>query len=184
MSKIFKPNGLFKAFLLVACAITVCYLGSCNQHEGGGGQAEPPINADTVKNHLIPIGEAVKLTANFRAEVEVMNKNVPHFSDSMDFGHAEAFPADVFRELLRQTDSVGRAVGIRIYYGRDASGKIRQIMVPYDSLGNDIVNHIADINNVPKSGVRTEALKVTDGQAFQNGTRCPPACGNDSSGLN
>jgi hypothetical protein len=183
MSKISRPNGLLQVFLLAAIAVSVCYLVSCNQG-ADGGQPEPQINADTVKNHLIPIGEAVQLTANFRAELDTMNRKVPHFSDSMEFGHAEAFPADVFRELLKQTDSVGRAVGIRIYYGRDASGKIRQIMVPYDSLGNDIVNHIADINNVPKPGVRTEALKVSDGQAAQNGVRCPTVCGNDSSGLN
>ncbi|HEV3412349.1 MAG TPA: hypothetical protein VG101_07715 [Puia sp.] len=182
MSKISRPKGPLQVFLLAAIAVSVCYLVSCNQG-AGGEQAEPPINADTVKNHLIPIGEAVQLTANFRAATADMDKKVPHFSDSMDFGHAEAFPADVFRELLKQTDSVGRAVGIRIYYGRDASGKIRQIMVPYDSLGNDIVNHIADINIVPKPGVRTEALKVSDGQAAQNGSRCPTVCGNDSSGL-
>jgi hypothetical protein len=183
MSKLFKPARLLKVLLFSLIVVSVCHLVSCNQGEGGR-EAEPPINADTVKNHLISIGEAVQLTANFRTELDVMNKKVPHFSDSMDFGHAEAFPADVFRELLKQSDSVGRAVGIRIYYGLDAAGKVRQIMVPYDSLGNDIVNHIADINNGPKPGVRTEALKVSDGQAAQNGTRCPTACGNDSSGLN
>jgi hypothetical protein len=183
MSNISRPKGLLNVFLLVAIGISVCYLISCNQN-AGGEQPEPQINADTVKNHLIPIGEAVQLTANFRAEIAEMDKKVPHFTDSMNFGHAEAFPADVFRELLRQKDSVSRAVGIRVYYGRDASGKIRQILVPYDSLGNDIINHIADINIVPKPGIHTEALKVSDGQAAQNGSRCPPDCGNDSSGLN
>jgi hypothetical protein len=183
MSNISRPKGPSQLFLLVAIGISVCYLISCNPN-AGGGQPEPPINADTVKNHLIPIGEAVQLTANFRATIADMEKKDPHFSDSLNFGHAESFPADLFRELLRQKDSVGRAFGIRIYYGRDASGKIHQILVPYDSLGNDIINHIADINIVPKPGIRTEALKVSDGQAGQNGSRCPPDCGNDSSGLN
>jgi hypothetical protein len=183
MRKIFKPKGLLQAFLFAVIVASVIHLASCNQGEGVRG-GEPPINADTVKNHLIPIGEAQQLTANFRAAVADLDKKVPHFTDSMDFGHAESFPADVFRELLKQSDSVSRAYGIRIYYGRDASGKIHQIMVPYDSLGNDIVNHIADIAIQPKPGVRVEALKVSDGQAAENGSRCPTVCGNDSSGLN
>jgi hypothetical protein len=182
MSKLFKPARLLKVFLFVLIVVTVCHLVSCNPGEGGH-EGEPPINADTVKNHLIPIGEAVQLAADFRAAIDTLDRKIPHFKDSMDFGHAEAFPADLLRELLKQTDSVGRAVGIRIYYGRDKAGKIRQILVPYDSLGNDIVNHIADLNNQPKQGVRTEALKVSDGQAGENGARCPTLCGNDSSGL-
>jgi hypothetical protein len=183
MRKNFKPTGLLRVLLFVGIVVSVDHLVSCNQNEGPR-MAEPPINVDTVKNHLIPIGEAVQLTANFRAAINDLDKKVPHFTDSMDFGHAQSFPADVFRELLKQSDSVSRAYGIRIYYGRDASGKVHQVMVPYDSLGNDIVNHIADIVVQPKPGVHVEALKVSDGQAAENGTRCPTVCGNDSSGLN
>lgn len=182
MRKIVEPKRLLQAFLFMVIVVSVIHLASCNQGEGARG--EPPINIDTVKNHLIPIGEAQQLTANFRAAIADLDKKVPHFADSMDFGHAQSFPADVFRELLRQSDSTSRAFGIRIYYGRDASGKIHQIMVPYDSLGNDIINHIADITLQPKPGIHVEALKVSGGQAAENGLRCPPACGSDSGGLN
>jgi hypothetical protein len=181
MSKLLKPAKLLQPVLFMLIGISVCYLTSC--HQDGKPGEEPPINADTVKNHLITIGEAVKMTANFRAWLDTAEKKYPHFKDSLDFGHAESFPTDIFRELLRQKDSVSLAVGIRIYYGRDANGKIRQIMVPYDSLGNDIINHIADISNSPDQGPHVEALKVSDGQAAQNGQRCPTDCGNDSSGL-
>ncbi len=183
MRKNINPNSLLRMLLFVVIAVSVAHLASCNQNEGGR-VAEEPINIDTVKNHLIPIGEAVQLTANFRAAVAAMDKKVPHFSDSLDFGHAQSFPSDVFRELLKQRDATSRAFGIRIYYGLDAAGQVHQIMVPYDSLGNDIINHIADINVQPKPGIRVEALKASDGQAAENATRCPPACGNDSSGLN
>jgi len=143
------------------------------------------INSDTIKNHVIPIALADEMTANFRAAIDSLDKNVPHFKDSMQFGHAEAFPKDVFLELLRQkSDSGGPAVGIRVYYGRDVDGKIRQILVPYDSNGNDIINHIVDINNKPVSGARVEALKVSGGQAMQNGQRCPTACSDSLGGLN
>jgi hypothetical protein len=181
MSKIFKPGRLVKTLLFLLIMVSVCHLPAC--HPAGGG--EETINSDTVKNHVIPIVLADEMTANFRAAIDSLDKNVPHFKDSMQFGHAEAFPKDVFLELLRQkSDSGGPAVGIRIYYGRDVEGKIRQILVPYDSNGNDIINHIVDANNKPVSGARVEALKVSDGQVMQNGVRCPTACGDSSSGLN
>jgi hypothetical protein len=184
MSKILKPTWLSQVFLFLLIAVSAGCFVSCNQG-GGGRDGGPQINADTVKNHVISIGEADRLTANFRAGLDSMERKVPHFRDSMDFGHAESFPADVFRALLGQRgDSGAVAVGIRIYYGRDASGKIRQILVPYDSLGNDIVGHYVDLNNQPKQGAHVEALKVSDGQALQNGVRCPTICGDDSSGLN
>jgi hypothetical protein len=184
MSKILKPTRLFQVFLLLLIAVSAGYLVSCNQG-GGGREGEPPINPDTVRNHVISIGEADQLTASFRAELDSMERKVPQFHDSMDFGHAESFPADVFRAMLGQRgDSGAVAVGIRIYYGRGANGKIRQILVPYDANGNDIVGHYVDLNSQPKQGAHVEALQVNDGQALQNGTRCPTACGNDSSGLN
>jgi hypothetical protein len=184
MSKILKPTRLSRVFLFLLIAVSAGYFVSCNQG-GGGREGEASINPDTVRNHVISIGEADQLTANFRAAIDTLDKKIPHFRDSVDFGHAESFPADVFRELLRQkSDSQGPAYGIRIYYGRDVNGKIHQILVPYDSLGNDIVNHMVDVNNQPKQGAHVEALQVSDGQAFQNGIRCPPVCGNDKSGLN
>ncbi|HET6253485.1 MAG TPA: hypothetical protein VFE32_05405 [Puia sp.] len=184
MSKILKPTRHLPVVLLLATIASAGYLVACNQG-GGGPRVEPDISADTVKNHVIPIEEADAMTANFRAALDTLDKKVPNFHDSMDFGHAEAFPADIFRELLRQkSDSGSPAVGIRIYYGRDPNGKIRQILVPYDSNGNDIVTHYADVSNPPKQGAHVEALKVSNGQALENGARCPTVCGNDSSGLN
>jgi hypothetical protein len=175
MSQLLKPTRLIRIFLLLLIPASILYLVSCNQNAGGNG-AEPAINADTVKNHVIPIAEARQMTANFRAMTDSFNRAVPHLKDSMDFGHAESFPSDVFRELLRKTDSSATVYGIRIYYGRDPDGKIRQILVPYDSLGKDIIRHYADFNQ-PKPGAHVEALTTGGGQALQNATRCPPACG-------
>jgi hypothetical protein len=181
MSKILKSVRLLQAMVVLLIVSAVCHFSAC-QPTGGG---EEMINPDSVKNHIISIALADELTANFRAAIDTLDKNVPHFKDSMQFGHAEAFPKDVFLELLRQkSDSGGPAVGIRIYYGRDADGKIRQILVPYDSNGNDIINHIMDVSNKPVSGAKVEALKVSDGQALENGVRCPTACGDSLSGLN
>jgi hypothetical protein len=179
MSELLKPPRLVRTFLLLLIVGSIFYLVSCNQNAGRTG-AEPPINPDTVKNHVISIAEAEQMTANFRTIIDTLNRTVPHFKDSMDFGRAEAFPTDVFRELLRKTDSSGPVYGIRIYYGRDANGKIRQILVPYDSSGNDIIRHYADFTDKPRQGAHVEALITDGGQALQNGTRCPPACSQDS----
>jgi hypothetical protein len=177
MSNILKPLWLAPAILLAGISVS---LSSCNN--GGEQTVGSSINNDTIKHHVISIGEAVELTTSFRAAIEDMDKKVPHFKDSMDFGHAEMFPTDVFRELIKQRDSLGTAVGIRIYYGRDANGKIRQILVPVDSAGNDIINHMVDFDDKQRQE-HVEALKVSNGQALQNGQRCPTACGDSLSGL-
>jgi hypothetical protein len=181
MSKIFKLSRLCDTFPILLVVVAVSLFLSCQPAGREGGQ---PINADTVKNHVITIGQADQMTASFRAVIDSLNKKVPGFKDSVNFGHAEAFPADVFRELLRQTDSTGPVAGIRIYYGRNPDGSIHQILVPYDSNGNDIVRHYVDLTGKTQPGAHVEALKVGGGQALQNGTRCPVDCGNDSSGLN
>jgi hypothetical protein len=184
MSKIFKPARLVQTLLFLLIAVSFFHLPACHPAAGGEGGGDS-INPDTVKRHILPIAIADQYTASFRASIDSFNKSCPHFKDSMQFGHAESFPKDVFLELLRQkSDSGGPAVGIRIYYGRDVDGKIRQILVPIDSNGNDIINHIIDANGKPSSGVHTESLTVTGGQTLENGQRCPTACGDSLSGLN
>jgi len=184
MSEILKPGRLTSTLLILFVIVSACHLFACRPAGEGGGLGDS-INPDTIKRHILPIAIADQYTASFRAGIDSFNKSCPHFKDSMQFGHAESFPKDVFLELLRQkSDSGAPAAGIRIYYGRDSLGKIRQILVPVDSNGNDIINHIIDVNGKPTSAVRAEALTVTGGQALQDGIRCPTACGDSLSGLN
>jgi hypothetical protein len=181
MNKILQPIRLSKTLLLLLVVASACHLSAC--HPGTGG--EPVINPDSVRQHILPIGQAVQYTANFRTYIDSFSKKTPHFTDSVNFGHAESFPKDVFYELLRQSnDKQGAAAGIRIYYGRDNAGMVRMILVPYDSSGNDIINHIIDLNGKPVSGEKVEALSVSGGQTIQDGQRCPTVCDNGTSGLN
>jgi hypothetical protein len=184
MSEILKPGRLINSLLILIVIVSACHLFACRPAGGGGGLGDS-INPDTIKRHILPIAIADQYTASFRAGIDSFNKSCPHFKDSMQFGHAESFPKDVFLELLRQkSDSGAVAAGIRIYYGRDNLGKIRQILVAVDSNGNDIITHIIDANGKPTSGVRAEVLTVTGGQTLQDGNRCPTACGDSASGLN
>ena len=83
------------SFAAVAILILAGLAGCGNNgHEGDGG---PVFNEDTVKNHIISIDQARLLTRTFRASIEGFNHDCAGFKDSLKFGHAEEFPADVFK---------------------------------------------------------------------------------------
>ena len=182
MDKISPRPGTLLAlftFMLLAC------LSGCNPNQSGEG-GKLPYNEDSVQPHIISIGLAKQYTRNFRMAVDSFNRICGNFKDSMKFGHAEAFPADVFAALLDETNpKQGSAKGIRIYYGRGPDGDIRLVMVPYDSLGNDMIGHIVDLKANPAPGkAHVEALTTDAGQAAEDGQRCPTLCDTGGSGLN
>jgi len=155
----------------------------CNPNEGQDkGKA---YNEDSVRNHIISVDLARQYTRNFRASIDSFNRICTSFKDSMKFGHAEEFPADVFYAMLAEhNDKQGNARGIRIYYGRGPNGEIKLVLVPVDSVGNDIIGHIVELNGKPAPGTaHTEALTTDDGQTIEQGQRCPPVC-SGTGGLN
>lgn len=188
MNKTLKPNRVLSTFLLfLLIVITACSISGCGS-AGDKDSGLPPADDEVVKHHTIPIGLAIQYTSSFRASIDSFNKNCPNFKDSMQFGHAEAWPTDVFVKLLTQhNEKQGKAKGIRIYFGRGPNGEIKLILVPYDKNGNDMIDHIVDINGNPAPGttpIKTEALKVSNGQAVEEGQRCPTVCDDGGSGLN
>ncbi|HEY4286096.1 MAG TPA: hypothetical protein VGN00_03265 [Puia sp.] len=188
MNKSLSQNRLIPLFALLLIITASIGLSGC----GPGGDKNvvvlPAPNDTTVAKHAISIELARQLTASFRASIDSFNKNCPNFKDSMQFGHSEAFPTDVFVKLLLQhNEKQGFARGIRIYFGRGPGGEIKLILVPYDKNGNDMIDHLVDINGNPAPGttpIKTEALKTSEGQAVEEGQRCPPACDDGGSGLN
>ena len=153
---------------------------------GEGQEKGKAYNEDSVRNHIIPIGQAREYTRNFRLAIDSFNRICTSFKDSMKFGHAEEFPSDVFLALLAEhNEKQGNAKGIRIYYGRGTDGQIKLILVPVDSLGNDMIGHIVDLGGKPAPGkVHTESLTLDDGQTVEQGQRCPTLCDGGASGLN
>jgi hypothetical protein len=185
MNKVSRLETLFARLLPAAAIILVIAgLGGCNNHDDGGGKPPTSFNADTVANHVISIGDARLLTNTFKASLEKFRKTCPDFPDSTKFGFAEEFPADVFTALLEEhNDKQGRAKGIRVYFGRVPDGEIKLIMVPVDSLGNDMIGTIIKMNP-PAGSAHIEAKTATDpGQAVDKGQRCPTACDDGASGL-
>ena len=184
MNKIPTLLRLFPGALIIAvvCLFLSGVSGCGPQHEEGGG-GKPSINEDTLRNHVIPISLAIQYTKSFRGLLDSNYHLNPKAIDSLKLIRAEEFPADVFYDLLAQTNpKQGQAKGIRIYLGRDPNGQLRMVLVPVDSLGNDIINHLVDQKGKP-GAAHAEALTVNDGQGFEEGQQCPTACPNGDSGL-
>ena len=185
MNKLPSPNRLLLP--LLSFTIIVSGLLGCNQPPKD--TVEFPAPQDTVVDkHVIPIEVARQLTADFRASIAHFDTTCTQFADSMHFGHAEAWPTDVFVQLLKQhNEKQGHAKGIRIYFGRGPGGEIKLVMVPYDKDGNDMIDHLVDMSGKPAPGttpIKTRQLTVDNGQAVEEGQRCPTLCDDGSSGLN
>jgi hypothetical protein len=164
---------LLPALLLLVLLSTFGFSG-CHQ-----GSKEYQVFEDSVKPHIISLEEAKEYTARYRSTVDSLAAKCPGFKDSFQIGHAEAFNRDCFALLLNQSDSLSQAAGIRIYYGIDRGGVIKLIMVPYDSSGRDIYNHLISVDEKQVPGVspaHTEALTVSGAQALEMGQMCPPVC--------
>jgi hypothetical protein len=175
MSKALRPGRTLPVLLLlIVGAIFTFTFSGCGGH--GDGDHEPPINEDSVKPHVIPLSLAIQLTKDFRSTVDTFKTKCPGFKDSLRFGYSEAFTGDAYRLLLRQKDSLGRrAAGIRIYYGRGKTGEVQLVLVPYDSSGNDIFNHLISLNG--KDSTKVRSLTTDDGaQALEQGQHCPTIC--------
>lgn len=182
MNKLLSPNRLLFPLL----AVMIIFTGLFGCHERSRDTVELPAPQDTVvSEHVIPIGVARALTANFRATIAHFDTTCPKFADSLHFGHAESFPTDVFVKLLLQhNDKQGWARGIRIYFGRGDSGEIKMVMVPYDKNGNDMIDSLVPVRNLAPGSTRSRELLTTAGQAVEQGQRCPTICDDGSSGLN
>ncbi len=186
-----KHLGRGHQFPILLLSLTLLFMtGLAGCHPAGDhGCGIHPYNEDTVRNHVISASTAREYTASFRMSVDSFNKNCAGFKDNMKFGYAEAFPSDVFYALLgEQTDKQGKAVGIRIYYGRGSNGDIKMVLVPYDKDGNDMLDKVVNLNGKPLPGAGAErkeskSAATTDGQAVEDGQRCPTVCSTNG-GLN
>ncbi|HVU97606.1 MAG TPA: hypothetical protein VHE34_20420 [Puia sp.] len=189
MNKFPKSLRLIPGALIIAAGcLFLSGVSGCGPHhgDGGGDGGKPTINQDTLRNHVIPIDLAIQYTKAFRSVLDTNTWRIdPKQIDSLKLDRAEEFPADIFYDLLAQANpKQGQAKGIRIYLGRDPGGQLRMVLVPVDSLGNDIINHLVDQNGTSLPG-GAKALKLTTdgGQGFEVGSVCPTACPNGSSGL-
>jgi len=174
MNKLMRPGSLtLPAFLLIASFAFTLFSCGGGDHDHG----RPPYNVDSVKNHVIPLSEAIQLTRGFQRHIDTFKTKCPEFKDSMRFGYSEAFNHDSYELLLAQNDSLGRpAAGIRIYYGRGPDGQTKLVLVPYDVNGNDILHKLIMGDSAKTGEVKTRALTTSGAEALEQGQLCPPNC--------
>ena len=169
-----------KSNLLIFSSLSILVLGALFSLSGCQPAPTPvnPFNADSVKTHVIPIAQARRWTARFRAMNDSIIKKCPEFKDSLWLPRAEAFNSDIIGVLLSQKDSTGaQAAGIRVYYGLDESGVCRMIIVPYDHNNNDIINNLTVADDKPVPGVSPKVAESNQGgQAGEQGQQCPTLC--------
>jgi len=162
-------------FAYVAALVAIMLLGACRQPPQKG---PIPFNPKQASVHTIPIDDAARLTRTFRATRDSAVKSI-QLDAFLKLPSAETFNRDAFAVLLNQKD----AQGIRIYYGADAQGHVKLVMVPVDSRGNDIIVKLLDGNERGEKavgfipGITTAVAQTSDAQAMENGQRCdPPPC--------
>ncbi|KAA2239486.1 hypothetical protein F0L74_25120 [Chitinophaga agrisoli] len=159
-------------FACVAALLVTVLFSECQQPPQRG-----PIPFDRQKAavHVIKLRDGAVLTSNFIAARTRLSDIVARTGDSLnrilDFPSAESFNRDAFAVLLNQKD----AQGIRIYYGAGRDGKVRLVMVPIDSKGNDIETRLLTDDNKTVSipGISNAVAQDEDAEGMENGQHCP-----------
>jgi hypothetical protein len=172
----FKLNTLIFTTLTILLVAVIFALPGCQPAPA----PTSTINLDSVKPHVIPIAQARRWTARFRAMNDSLRAKCPQFKDSLWLPRAEAFNSDLIGLLLSQKDSSGAlAAGIRVYYGLDEKGVCRMILLPYDKNNNDIINRLTVVDDKPVPGVSAKVAESSQGgQAGEQGQQCPTVCSN------
>lgn len=182
-----KKNQTCIPVLLLAG--TLCLV-SCKNFTSGGAS---PVNADSVKPHIIDLHTAIAYTKDFRnarSHLDSLAQNPALLDQQFNLADAESLNRDVFQLLLNQKDSGGEPVsGIRMYHGRKFNDVLKRyevtlVLVPYDKNGNDITAIVVPGRVVRIPGVSSGyAAPPGDGSAVDNTNRCPTYCDGGSSGL-
>lgn len=155
--------------ILVAVAGIVLALSACEQKGG-----DIPVDRERAKAHIIPISDADAYRDNFGKTKETLRGLISDSSfldRQFDLPVAEMFNRDAIALLLNQEG----ADGIRIYFGRDANGKIRLVLLPVDKNGKDIRKMLIDDKNITQNAA-AQPPGGGFGQAVEVGQRCPDLC--------
>lgn len=158
----------FIARLLMPLAILSITLSSCDNRR------KIALDEKRASEQVIPISQAMELQNNFisrRDELSQMIGDTAFLSQKFNLSNAEAFNRDAIALLLNQAD----ADGIRIYFGNDASGKVRLVLLPVDKSGGDIITTLISNNNgINFPGVPSaQAAPPANAQAVETGQICP-----------
>ncbi|HEY4147506.1 MAG TPA: hypothetical protein VGM41_01190 [Chitinophagaceae bacterium] len=157
-------------FLLTLGAIVITWT-ACQQ----------PVKSDDIdyekaKHHIIPMKEAIEYQQRFLQTYDTTLRKMvgsPFLEKSFRIPNAETFDKNAIKLLLHQ----GGVDSIRIYYGMDSTGGMRQVLVGVDHNGKNIYTNLVTNTGVAVSVPGISSANAQDGgdsSAIENGQTCPP----------
>ena len=155
--------------LTLLILITGLTLAGCGD---SGGKI--PIDVDQARGNVISLKQAKAYTDSFisgRQQLSLRMGDSLYMSKNFNLPDGEMFNRHAIALLLSQPG----AEGIRIYMGRGGDGQIRMVLVPVDKGGKNIIGRLIANYNAHVPGVKS-AYADDDGEAIENGQRCPTMC--------
>lgn len=155
---------------LIIVSAGLIALTSCAGGNGGG----IPVDEAQARTHIISVKEAKAYTNSFelgRSQLAKRLGDSTYLVDTLNLPNAEMFNRHAIALLLNQEG----AEGIRIYFGRDPKGEVRLVLLPVDKNGKNIIRKLIPNGAVHIPGI-SSAYAQEDGEAIENGQRCPTMC--------
>lgn len=143
----------------------------------GCNDGKIPVDTEQARRHVISVKQAKAYTDNYRNARQNLVRRLgdsAYLRDTFNLLNAETFNRHAIALLLNQEG----AEGVRIYLGRDDSGYVRMVLVPVDSKGQNIITRLLGSSTAHIPGVKSAnaAPPDDDGEAIENGQRCPTMC--------
>lgn len=131
-----------------------------------------PLDEARARRSVIGIDTAIQYQQRF-VQTRGALRDTAFLSRNFNIPNAESFSRDAIILLLNQQG----ADGIRVYYGKDNTGKVRLVLLPIDSAGRNIKNKLISTQTalqVPGVSSAQAQQFAEDGEAIEKGQTCPP----------
>ncbi|HEY0677722.1 MAG TPA: hypothetical protein VGD17_05520 [Chitinophagaceae bacterium] len=141
----------------------------------GCGDGKIPVDQEQARPFVISVKQAKEYTNSFeqgRADLAVRLRDSSFLRDSFNLPNAEMFSRHAIALLLNAEG----AEGVRVYLGRDAKGQVRLVLLPVDKNGKNIIGRLISNSTVFIPGVSSAYAQGNEGEAIENGQRCPTMC--------
>lgn len=158
--------------------VAVATLLSCNKsrQESQPTETAGRQNTQRVSQHIIPMSKAVEYSRRFiylRDTVFPGQLREPSFlQQHFDMPFCETFNREAIDALLAAEGTAS----VRIYLGVDEQGRVRFVLLPVDSEGNNIITTLTGESARQEMG-RGQNIDDSTNHAIENGYRPPPPIG-------
>lgn len=161
--------------LLPAAALFVLSCQKSKQDQGQVQAGSPGLagreGGEQLSEHIIPLSLAQQYSQRFLnlrdSVLPLLLSNGQFLEQQFNMPLCETFCRESIDALL----AVDGASSVRIYLGVDDAGKMRLVLMPVDSEGNNI---ITTLSGGASKGLQGRGTDEEEGDAVENGHRPPP----------